>query len=120
MLGATDGNCWSACLASILDVDLADVPNFVGDDDDPNNEWPDNCIEWLKERSYLLDWWRIGEGGDPSGWAIAGGLARGRGDIRHACVFFNGQPWFDPHPSNAGLREIEEWYIIRKEGGALA
>lgn len=48
------GDCFSACLASLLDVDLQDFPNFLSGGKDPENEnyW------WNKWNTYLYDKYR--------------------------------------------------------------
>lgn len=50
--GARDGNCFAACIASLLDLPLSEVPNFAaaGDADD---WWWYAAICWLAERG----WW---------------------------------------------------------------
>lgn len=49
------GNCWAACIASLLDVNLDAVPNFCGDPDqngknDPRRNWMDSTNHWLALR----------------------------------------------------------------------
>lgn len=44
------GNCLQACLASILELKLADVPNFAAMKDDPNSAIP---IWWLEMQAWL-------------------------------------------------------------------
>lgn len=49
------GNCYSACLASLLDVPVTEVPHFYGD---PDNFTPDEAVanvrKWLAERGLCL------------------------------------------------------------------
>jgi len=44
--GALDGNCFSACIASILEVPLTAVPYFWG----PGQ---DQFIQWLEEQGHV-------------------------------------------------------------------
>jgi len=45
VIGPEAGNCFAACIASILELELEAVPNFVEADD-----WRSACIEWLRRR----------------------------------------------------------------------
>lgn len=44
IFGKTNGNCFAACIASILEMDLEDVPHFCRGD---NPEWMFDLNEWL-------------------------------------------------------------------------
>jgi len=48
-----DGDCMSACLASILECDLVDVPNFTEKRNDETNMWI-AMREWLGVVGYVL------------------------------------------------------------------
>jgi hypothetical protein len=51
------GDCWRACIASILELDIDSVPNFVGEMNPlvgPTHY--DTCKEWLRSRGlFMLD-----------------------------------------------------------------
>ena len=49
----THGDCYRACIASILDLSWRDVPHFYADTQDPNIAVK-QCNEWLAERGYAL------------------------------------------------------------------
>lgn len=49
--GNGKGNCFPACIASLLELSIDDVPNFCLDD---NKTWLVDCSNWLDERSYPL------------------------------------------------------------------
>lgn len=61
-----DGDCFAACVASVLELPLEEVPNPVGDD------WREQWADWLSERGYSYvdvdltwrggTWWRIAPG----------------------------------------------------------
>ena len=40
-----DGNCLCACLATLFDVSIKDIPNFA----DSGKNWAKACSRWLKE-----------------------------------------------------------------------
>jgi hypothetical protein len=44
---ADDGNCFAACVASILDLPIGSVPNFAGEHGD---DWEAAASEWLHRR----------------------------------------------------------------------
>lgn len=69
------GDCWRACIASILELEINEVPNFVGQfHDNPEFNHYELCHKWLSERGlfmidvnlskvdewfYILDWQMI-------------------------------------------------------------
>jgi len=83
-----DGNCLNACIASILELPLKDVPEF-GDD------WLMDLNDFLQARG--LSYRRVPiDGAKPSGWGTIEGVSP-RGGL-HACVAFDGELVWDPHP----------------------
>lgn len=88
------GNCLQACIASLLELPLDDVPHFVADGDG----WWSALLDWLRCRGF----W-VAETVDPSpGLGFAGGKSP-RGDWGHAVVTDGPDIAHDPHPSRAGL-----------------
>lgn len=45
------GNCLQACIASMLDFSLEDVPHFM--QESPDNPWI-SAKEWIKEKGYVV------------------------------------------------------------------
>jgi hypothetical protein len=98
------GNCFEACIASILEIDLSEVPLFH------NTDWFPRFWDWLISRGYEyhgilppnrvpvykkgIDGFFIGAGDSPRGPHIKGG---------HAVVFKDGAMVHDPHPDNTGI-----------------
>lgn len=100
------GNCWAACLASILELDLAEVPNFCAYED-----WWQRTIQWLNSRGLHISWVAYEPGLltaiHPVDYFIMTGKSP-RGDFNHSVVggSRNGTPptmIHDPHPSLAGI-----------------
>lgn len=102
------GNCWSACIASILEIPLTDIPDFWdGDDDDSNEKW------WLNARRYLdcyelMMLTTILEKHDDlgGGWDcywIACGKSPRHNCKSHCVVYFADAMVHDPHPDGMGL-----------------
>lgn len=52
------GNCFCACIASVLEVELAEVPDLFDFDADTSHTPARWCIlkDWLRRRGYLLAW----------------------------------------------------------------
>lgn len=100
----SQGNCFSACLSSILEIPLWEIPNFSTDDDLFLGE----VQEFLATHGMYyvqvpideptiqaafanksIDLWHLIEGISPRGG-------------EHACVGLNGELYFDPHPPHTG------------------
>ena len=112
------GNCWAACIASLVGCRIGDVPDTRHSTD---GTWFDLTSEWLSGRGLVIE--VIGGkrklpesmGGGcvsydaPIGWAIACGKSP-RGPWGHAVVVFDGRIIHDPHPSGAGLVGFPDTY----------
>ena len=117
--GRPDGNCFAACVASVLEVDLAELDPVEAahatwaqrwldaDESDPGPpHWWDALVAWSRSRGfqplYLPEKELV-----PSGYAIAGGP--GPRGLLHAVVTLNGDVVHDPHPDRLGLLEFEDY-----------
>lgn len=102
------GDCQRAVVASLLELPIAEVPHFLAlSKNDPSEYW-DMLQAFCRARgfAYLTMPARcgalfFGEVGDVY-HEIAGPSPRGNG-VTHAVVGCNGELFFDPHPSRAGL-----------------
>lgn len=55
VVDAGKGDCWAACIASILELPLEEVPNFVGLSDHSKGILAEDLVKkWLKERGLFL------------------------------------------------------------------
>jgi hypothetical protein len=103
--GVNDGNCFSACLASILEISIEGVPLFLG-------PYWDDFLPWLADRGLSASLYRRDDY-VPQGYSIAGGPSKRFAGRMHACVAFNGVVVHDPHPSRDGLPNgIAEYVVI--------
>lgn len=107
--GAAAGNCWSACIASILELPLAEVPHFVAVEGD---DWWLAMQAWLQERGLQAVHFEVAgkdlsELWEPKGFTILTGDSP-RGDFLHAVIGEGFSMIHDPHPSRAGLRNVIE------------
>jgi hypothetical protein len=52
---AGKGDCWRACIASVLELDVDSVPNFVGDSDHSKGIIAEDLAKkWLAERGLFI------------------------------------------------------------------
>lgn len=97
------GNCFQAAVASIMDLPLDEVPNFIEYTDD---EWFEKFINFVNSKGYEYNWYYSGDGEEHPGYAIGSGISpRTRKDkrITHAVVCLNGEMVFDVHPDRTGI-----------------
>lgn len=109
--GIHNGNCYAACLASLLNVPLWMVPPF--EDMFARVGWRARVQEWLR-RLFDLEQARI-EGHNPAAlpeFYIANGLSK-RG-VHHSVIYSAGELVHDPHPSGDGIVDVEWCWFLRR------
>ncbi|NUP12948.1 MAG: hypothetical protein HOW73_43465 [Polyangiaceae bacterium] len=99
--GHPGGNCFSACVASLLDLSIDAVPYFMGHDD-----WYRAFNEWLAPRGYHALTFQVGDWVPPADAVLILGGQSPRG--AHAVVARGLTVVHDPHPSRDGLVVIED------------
>lgn len=107
------GNCMSACLATVLQIDIRLVPFFATFE---LGEWMELLAEWLKFGGWQWNY----ESGAPYEEAPKDQLYMGNGfsrrGIGHSVVMLNGEMFHDPHPSRTGIGEVHTiWWFTRIE-----
>jgi len=108
-LTSTHGNCLSACVASILELSLADVPWFSL----AGEQWWDVLAAWVRTRGLGVTYYvPLGEMHAPRGYSIVGGASPRFPGATHACVAYDGNVVHDPHPSRVGLTNIKDFIVI--------
>lgn len=108
------GDCWRASLASLLDLEPEEVPHFA-----LYRSWWEETRRWLQGRGLDLvfipaDDERVGlvEVDLP---VMVGGPSP-RGDFGHCVVgTLDGTLLWDPHPSRAGVRSFDEFFVLIDE-----
>ena len=107
VFGSEKGNCFAACIASILEVPLDTVPNFCAD---LPSDWHAQTNQWLAKHYGLgLVTMQVEEGSDyddldmPRDCHHFISAKTLRGDCYHCVVAKNGIVVHDPHPSGIGL-----------------
>jgi hypothetical protein len=102
--GYPHGNCFSACVASLLHLAVDDVPWFLR-----HADWYGAFAEWLRPRGFYpvnVPWsgaWC------PEGYYILGGRSPRHA---HAVVARGPDIVHDPHPSRAGLVAREDCTML--------
>lgn len=101
-LGVPDGNCFPACLASILERPLETIPEFKGE------EWQARYADWLRELGLSLITIRLPDGIENSnaearryylpGYCILAVQSPRLDGHLHAVVARDGEIVHDPHP----------------------
>jgi hypothetical protein len=114
--GERDGNCFMACVASILEISLEDCPDLYDETGAyaPGTNWLQVAADWAYAHADAL---LIGLGPNddglmkpPQGYAIISGLSPF--GYMHACVALNGQVVHDPHPHGLGLVQITDMVAV--------
>lgn len=111
IFGAPDGNCFQACIASVLELPLDDVPHFCKGD---NPHWMRDTLDFLRPVGLSLLTVHLPEGLDaedlPDAWCVLSGPGpRGH---RHSVVGRGGMMVHDPHPDGTGLLAVEEYDLF--------
>lgn len=101
--GDQRGNCLQACVASLLELPLDDVPHFVSY---PMEEWWFVVERFFADRGLGICWQPLNP--EHGGWAPLGVdvMVTGkspRGEFNHVVLYRDWQLSHDPHPSGDGL-----------------
>jgi hypothetical protein len=115
LFGFEEGNCFAACLASILELPLEAVPNFCANKE---KHWEKEAQDWLIGHfglsMFTVRHNEVSEAFRDCYCIVAGPSPRGidRDKEMHSCVWKNGEIVHDPHPDKTGLPEITEMSFI--------
>lgn len=125
------GNCLTAVVASLLELPIEDVPDFVQDhvdhadenDDAGDWDWWTRLHRFVTERGYQMcylspvdnpDW-----KGSPENWFPApqpgefytvSGKSPRDPRIHHIVIHRDGEMVWDPHPDRTGITSVEDGY----------
>ena len=110
------GDCFTASLASLLELSYEEVPYFAMMKED----WIDSFFKFLFDHGYeykgLTNTKRIQEGisqGINEYFLVTGGSPRGF-KSGHSVIYKGTQLVHDPHPSRAGIIGEPEYWMIEK------
>lgn len=109
----TDGNCMSACFASILGVPIEEVPDPAELHKSGKN-WLRVLNQWLAKfdlaymevRVDAIDYFF------PQGYHLIGGQSHRGTEGGHSVVGFAGKMVHDPHPDKSGLTKVEDYGFL--------
>lgn len=111
------GTCFRSCIASILELREADVPDI---NDFSSAGWQGAVDDFLWERG--LSYRRVPvDSARPVGWSTIEGVSP-RGGL-HACVAYDGELVHDPHPQDGtgrGLIEPRYYGLLESLGEGRA
>lgn len=105
------GDCFAACIASLLEMPLEEVPNFCAE----GEEWPINAINWYRGQGFAIlefdysdqpDSVAIAEMKSLGGYCIVSGQSS-RFDCLHAVIYKDGELIHDPSPDGGGVKDIQ-------------
>jgi hypothetical protein len=100
------GNCTQAAVASLLGLDLNEVPHFILID-----AWLEYLVTWAALRGWTILRYNPDR---PTAFGLASGPSE-RG-VRHMVVMVDGEIAWDPHPSRAGLLRVTDvWEFTRAD-----
>lgn len=110
MFGKDDGNCFPACLASVLELSLYAVPHFCMA---YSSEWFQQTNKWLAK--WHLGLIQIDASTAPyiliSCYHLMSGPSP-RNGVQHSVVGQNGIMVHDPHPDRTGLLKCETFDLF--------
>ena len=95
--GLPCGNCVAACIASILELDIEDVPNFVMMDHTGGGFWNLLLNEWLAP--YNLHAYFLDRDSYISADVYCIGMGLTKRGLYHAVVCLGNSMVWDPYPS---------------------
>ena len=106
---AEQGNCMAACLASIFEVSLDEIPDFAGSI--TGGGWFFRLQEWLKVQNLSLLMLPASPFDLPTGYAMAAVLSRilAKPEDGHMIVVKNGLPVHDPNRQVP--RRVDEYTV---------
>lgn len=115
IFNAERGDCFAACLASILELELDEVPNFHGEN------WLFRYNRWLKPFNLVLYDVTFPKGTNqhPVGYSILAGTSPRYAPALHAVVCLDGTIVHDPHPNGEPVLDRKCYTIIALRDPAL-
>ena len=132
------GNCFAACIASILEVPITEVPNVEVFFHLDTGYWSEVMLTFLETKGWelctdeMLKRFHPNQstpkgfdfrGTDENGYIpeyydykdkyylVSGKSPRG---VHHICIYKNGELAHDPHPSREGLVTLEYFQTLEK------
>lgn len=100
------GDCFRACIASVLEVPVAAVPHFAL----LGSRWGQVADAYLGALGRELEW---AQGEPPDDvWAIVTVRSPRDADLKHSVIYRGKELVHDPHPSRAGGAPVGEYFYL--------
>lgn len=100
------GDCFRACIASVLEVPIAAVPHFAL----LGNRWSRVADFYCESLGRELLW---ADGVPPDNLnAIVTVQSPRNSDIKHSVIYFNGVMVHDPHPDKTGGKPTGGYFYL--------
>lgn len=111
------GNCFAACLASILELPITDVPNFFDLAPDEPGPWWKVVRDWLRPHGFgiITIAFEKAESWDElclDGYHIVSGKSPRMEGAHHSTVWYRGRMVHDPHPDQSGIPAPETLELL--------
>lgn len=106
------GNCFPACIASILEVGCEDVIQIQEYYDEPN--WNERLSKWLFKKGYVWRYATIEDIRSEDKYILVTGGSPRHPDLTHVTIYRNGKMVHDPHTDNSGITDERYFEIIEK------
>ena len=111
ILGYPYGNCFAACVASLLEISIEETPSL-----EDGAGFAEMWVAWLHARGLGMAWTdsKLVQR-TIAGYCIAvGKFPQGDGirKVPHAVVCRDGELVFDPHPAGAFLDGDPEYFVV--------
>ena len=103
------GNCMTACVASILELPIHEVPNFH----DMKKTYTEALVEFIGglDKDIIYH----GANDMPSGYCIATGPSPRDASIYHVVIMKDGEYIHDPHPDSTFILSVSGYYTIESD-----
>ena len=106
----TGSDCFRTCLASLLDLEPSQVPDFYGSQYvNKESAWSRLC-DWLISEFQINANYRTDR--PPKYWSIAVGTSNIDGLTKHSVLVCDGEFAHDPWPSGDGLCDVDGWIYL--------
>lgn len=108
--GMPEGNCFAACLASLLELPIEEIPEFS------EKRWFTEATNWLFSRGLAIVHIDLLEQGMPfhicpaNVYYIASGKSP-RG-IEHSVIYQGNRFVHDPHPDGTGIEKVNSLMFL--------
>ena len=104
------GDCESACLASLLELPLSEVPNFH----DSKEDFDKAQSNWLKAQGYFIVWITANKELEEilEMYYILVGTSPRNQDKLHSVIAHQDKVVHDPHPSKKGIIKKDSYGLL--------